>query len=233
MASKHANAFQYSEPCTVPRQYPMLDPKEGLQLPCSCQHQDIIFLHTAVLDLASKHWCETLFECIVYGMYFKYEYKTLFPDRSIQQMLCLVLNLNRWSGCSFSHTEWLIPTHGRPRTGQQEPILWGWNGSLHILRHRAVPRPHHKVFRPRRFCEESCFSQSGLWPHIRHARHPVRFLSSVRSSVSVNQSRSSPWKLCFVWYSKWTFIVSKHPRKGLFEFENGITGTRYFSENNV
>ena len=34
MTSKCSHAFQYSEPCTFTIRYPMLHPKEGLQLPC-------------------------------------------------------------------------------------------------------------------------------------------------------------------------------------------------------
>ena len=65
MPSKHSNAFQYSQPCWVTLQHLTLDLKERLQLPCSCQHTDIISLHAVVLDLASKHWWKTwLFECL-------------------------------------------------------------------------------------------------------------------------------------------------------------------------
>ena len=44
MASKHLNAFQYLELCWFTIQCPILDSKEGLQLPCSGQHGDTIFL---------------------------------------------------------------------------------------------------------------------------------------------------------------------------------------------
>ena len=47
---KYSSAFQYSEPCRVAIRYPMPDPKEGLQLSCSCQNQDIILTHAVVLD---------------------------------------------------------------------------------------------------------------------------------------------------------------------------------------
>ena len=55
IAPKHSNAYQCSEPRSFVIQYLMLDPKEGLQLPCSCQRGDIIIPYAAVLDLACKH----------------------------------------------------------------------------------------------------------------------------------------------------------------------------------
>ena len=42
MTSKHSNALQYSEPWRVALQYPMLNPKQVFQLPCSCQRHDMI-----------------------------------------------------------------------------------------------------------------------------------------------------------------------------------------------
>ena len=56
---KYSNAFQYLEPCRVAIPYPMPDSKEGLQYPCSRQHQDIISAHTVVLDCDLKHWWTT------------------------------------------------------------------------------------------------------------------------------------------------------------------------------
>ena len=65
MNSKHSGTFQYLEPCRVAIQYRMLAAKEGLQLPCSCQHWHVIFTHALILDLAVKHWLKTwLFECL-------------------------------------------------------------------------------------------------------------------------------------------------------------------------
>ena len=43
MTSKHSNAFQYSMTCMFDVRHPMLNLKEGLQLPCSCQHRYIVF----------------------------------------------------------------------------------------------------------------------------------------------------------------------------------------------
>ena len=49
----------------------MLDLKEGVWLPYLCPHQEMIVLHAAVLDLASKHWWKTwLFECLAVSRYF-------------------------------------------------------------------------------------------------------------------------------------------------------------------
>ena len=65
MASKHSNAFQYSEPHRVAIRCPSPGPKEGSQSLCSCQHQDIINSHDVVLALASKRcWITWLFECL-------------------------------------------------------------------------------------------------------------------------------------------------------------------------
>ena len=64
MACKHSSACYYSELRIVAMQCPMLDPREELQSPCSCQHRDITFLHAVVLYLASKSWWKTwLLEC--------------------------------------------------------------------------------------------------------------------------------------------------------------------------
>ena len=41
--SKHSNAFRHWEPCRVAIQYLTLDPKEGLQLSCSCYPQKSTF----------------------------------------------------------------------------------------------------------------------------------------------------------------------------------------------
>ena len=53
MTSKNPKAFQYPKPRRVVIQYPMLDPKEGWQLPCSCQHRDVILSHLPGADLTS------------------------------------------------------------------------------------------------------------------------------------------------------------------------------------
>ena len=55
VSSKHSNAFQDSELFEVNMRLAMLHLKEGWHPPGSCFHQDIIFLHAAVLELASKH----------------------------------------------------------------------------------------------------------------------------------------------------------------------------------
>ena len=55
MTSKHSNAFQHSVLCMSTLQHPMLDLKEGLQLPCICEQQDLVVIHVVDLDLASKH----------------------------------------------------------------------------------------------------------------------------------------------------------------------------------
>ena len=67
--SKHSNTFHCSEPCRVAILYPM-PLKEGLQLRCSCQHQEVIFSQAFVLDLASKDWWKTqLFKCLAVIQY--------------------------------------------------------------------------------------------------------------------------------------------------------------------
>ena len=62
---KYLNAFQYWELCRVAIRYPMPDPKEGLQSPCSFRHQNIILAHAVVLDHDLKHrWKKWFFECL-------------------------------------------------------------------------------------------------------------------------------------------------------------------------
>ena len=53
---KYSNAFQHLEPCRVAIRNPMPDPREGLQSPCSGQHQDIILTHAVALDHDLNHW---------------------------------------------------------------------------------------------------------------------------------------------------------------------------------
>ena len=70
--SRHLHAFQYPEPCRAAMRYRyrMLDQKDAMQSPCSCQHQNIIVLHAVVLDVASKYcWLTWLFECLAVRWY--------------------------------------------------------------------------------------------------------------------------------------------------------------------
>ena len=55
MTSTHWNAFQYSVLCMFSVRHLMLDLKEGLHLPCSCLHRDIVCLQAVDLEIAAKH----------------------------------------------------------------------------------------------------------------------------------------------------------------------------------
>ena len=111
------NAFQYLEL----RQYPMVNPTEGLLLPCSCPHRDIMFLH-AVLALASKHWWKSwLFDCLVVIRYMEASPLTqsalqVTPWTGYMQMECFM------SSPTFPSNSSRIPT----RQCQQQSIGVAW-----------------------------------------------------------------------------------------------------------
>ena len=92
--SKHLNPFQYSEPCGVAIRYPMVDPKGGLRLLCSCQPWDIFSLHAVVLDLALRQrWKAWVFESLAVIWFAQGGHRLCCTGRTTQQpvMLCLKL----------------------------------------------------------------------------------------------------------------------------------------------